>query len=233
MPPRNSRKTAPELPEVTPQDLPHDDTSSASDDLFVADILGTGPEDVFSEPTTNPDEIIDAEVVDDDTLKLQPFGSRQRQNNTKAKTGPPTGDEWLDFFSRIVIRFITEWYADMAFHGIDEDIVSEHDAAKLLLTQEERDTIARPFAEFANRNPYLRKHGRQIVAFADSFESMVILGQWFTRVNRLARKYKRMVHKPTVQGRSESNGDKQQGPAGNGHSSEPITGIGVFNPGSG
>lgn len=124
------------------------------------------------------------------------FGRRRRKNTSEPKKTAPDVDEWLDFFSRIVIRFMTEWYADYMFRGIDEDLITDNDAAKLALTEEERDTIGRPFAEFAYKNPYLKKHGRQIVAFSDSFESAVILGRWFTRVNRIAAKYRPEKRKP-------------------------------------
>jgi hypothetical protein len=139
-----------------------------------------------------------------------------------------------------VFRFITEWYVDFVFRGIDDELVSDADAVKLLLTEDERRVIARPFAEYANKNPYLRKHGRQIVAFADSFESLVILGQWFSRVNRLARKYSRISGKPPVtvtvkpEERRAPDVNFGESPSGNGHARPVIPdNLTVFNPGTG
>jgi hypothetical protein len=196
-------------------------------------------EPVFTEDevrgTRDPDKAIDDQVKpepDADNASLtRPWGSRNRKDDGKAKSGPPNADEWLDFFSRIVIRFVTEWYADWCFRGIDEDLVSDSDAEKLLLEEDERKVIARPFAEFANKNPYLRKHGREIVAFADSFESMVVLGKWFARVNRIARKYNKIVSKPVVPGRSEDVNHEQSQASQNGHAASPS--YTIINPGSG
>lgn len=184
---------------------------------------------------SNSGDVIPVPATSDDEPLNKGFGSRRRKNPTEPKTTPPNLDEWMDFFSRIVIRFLTEWYVDMMFRGIDEDIVSESDAAKLLLTDEERDSIARPFAEYANKNPFMRKHGRQIVAFADSFESIVMLGRWYMRVNRIARKYRPRkpvhTHVERMNG-ANSNGYNGQGAAGTTGGTIP-NGFGVYNPGSG
>lgn len=183
---------------------------------------------------SNSGDVIPVPAVDDEPLN-KGFGSRRRKNPTEPKTTPPNLDEWMDFFSRIVIRFLTEWYVDMMFRGIDEDIVTESDAAKLLLTEEERDSIARPFAEYANKNPFMRKHGRQIVAFADSFESIVMLGRWYMRVNRIARKYRPRkpvhTHVERMNG-ANNNGYNGQSTAGTTGGTIP-NGFGVYNPGSG
>ncbi len=251
MPPRatRTRKTVPARQEPeTETGIPAfllDDTDLAGSADIPLDILTAEPVFTDAEPTPTPDAgaAIDAEiatpVTDPDELNTKPFGKRNRKDEDKAKSTPPTADEWLDFFARIVFRFITEWYVDFVFRGIDDDLVSDHDAAKLLLTEDERRVIARPFAEYANKNPYLRKHGRQIVAFADSFESLVILGQWFSRVNRIARKYSKRVSKPTVNVRPEEKqdvnfGQSPQSTSGNGHTPRPdVSGLTVFNPGSG
>jgi hypothetical protein len=124
------------------------------------------------------------------------FGRRRRKNTGDPKKTAPDVDEWLDFFSRVVIRFATEWYVDYVFRGVSEDALSDVDAAKLALDPDDRDIIARPYAEFAYKNPFMKKHGRQIVAFSDSFESTVILGRFYMRVNRIARKYRPQERKP-------------------------------------
>jgi hypothetical protein len=167
------------------------------------------------------------------------FGRRRRKNPGDPKKTAPDTDEWMDFFSRIVIRFLTEWYVDWMFRGIGEDSVTDIDAAKLALTEDERDVIARPYAEFANKNPFLKKHGRQIVAFSDSFESTVILGKFFMRVNRIARKYKPQEKKPQrpsfrlhPEQENNHNGNRGQGQESAESTQGPIPdGYPIFNPG--
>lgn len=109
-----------------------------------------------------------------------------------AKTGPPNLDEWTDFFSRIVLRLASEWYISLAFRGIDEDFVSPEDIAKLSLTQNERQAISVPIAEFSNKSKFMRKHGRKMVSAAGTVDSLIILGAWASRVNRIARKYRKI-----------------------------------------
>lgn len=200
------------------------------------DILYGAPEYIIPEGTSeeSPGDAIDAEIISESMItpnsptmgKLieeesitKGFGRRRRKNTGDPKSSPPNTDEWMDFFSRIVIRFVTEWYVDAVFSGLDEDLVSEADAEKLILTEEERDTIARPFAEYANKNPFMKKHGRQIVAISDSFESIVILGRWFSRVNRVARKYK---PKKVVHGKADHGNERSSTPGPNGTSYGPV-----------
>lgn len=228
------------------------DSDAANYAAFIDDTPsdGTHPEIFFGDtpeiPQINPGDAIDSEISREPAVLPPPqdeesvtkgFGRRRRKNPSDPKATPPNVDEWMDFFSRIVIRFLTEWYVDMMFRGIDEDNISDKDAAKLLLTDDERDVIARPFAEYANKNPFMRKHGRQIVAFADSFESIVILGKWYSRVNRIARKYRpkpqkgQTVHATVTDMNGHShNGNSGPGTQGAANGNVP-TGFSVFNPG--
>lgn len=182
----------------------------------------------YAEPSDdNPGDIIDGELVADDE---KPLISPDRPRKEKPKPGPPTGDEWLDFFSRIALRFVTEWYVDnVAFRGIDEEDIAERDRSRLYLTKDERDTIAMPLAEYANKNPWTRKHGREIVSLASSFESLVILGTWFSRVNRIARKYRPQKRRPAKATVEHINGQNEypQDPSGG----RIPDGYGIFNPG--
>lgn len=255
MPPQRTRARAKAVPAITPQTeetgIPsflRDDTVSAASadiplDQLTAEPVFTSDAEPDSANTAEAGAAIDDAVTAErittlaDSINTSPFGSRNRKDEGKAKTTPPSADEWLDFFSRIVVRFITEWYVDAVFRKIDEDLVSDDDAAKLLLTEDERNVIARPFAEFANKNKLMRKHGRQIVAFADSFESVYILAQWFGRVNRIARKYGKIVNATTVRVKPEEKRDVNfgQSPQGNGNGQHrpDISGLSVFNPGTG
>jgi hypothetical protein len=216
---------------------------------------GTNPEEFYAPefitetdiPEARPGDAIDAAIEAEPTSskavqKPEPpithgFGNRRRKNPGEPKTRAPDADEWMDFFSRIVIRFGTEWYVDAMFRNIDEESVDAADAIKLLLTEEERDIIARPFAEYANKNPFLKKHGRQIVALSDSFESVVILSRWFSRVNRVARKYRpKKPAKAHVERLGEThNGNgrsREAGPTGPDYTNGLIpNGYSIFNPG--
>lgn len=154
------------------------------------------------------------------------------------RTGPPKVEEWQHFFSKIIIGTLTDFYVTAAFKGIDEDVLTEREAKSLVMTKNERDAIARPLAEFANKTPYLRKRGRLIVSSADSVESLVTLGMWFSRVNRIARKYRptRAQRPRTVRGHTDvSSGQGSPNPTANG--AEPGTRdfsqFSVYNPGSG
>lgn len=113
--------------------------------------------------------------------------------------GIPTPDEWLDFFSRIVIRTATDFAIEMAFRGIDEELLTEREVESIKLESDERDRIARPLAEFAYKNGYTRKHGREIIAAAGSIDAVLQLGLWYTRMSRIAIKYRRMTGGETAQ----------------------------------
>jgi len=152
------------------------------------------------------------------------------------RSGPPRVDEWQHFFSRIVIGTLTDFYVTIAFRGIDEDRLTEKETEMLIMRKEERDSIARPLAEFANKTPYLRKRGRLIVSSAASVESLVALGMWFSRVNRIARKYRANSRTRTVRGNANvSNGSNAHQANANGNGSSPAerTGFSIYNPGSG
>lgn len=214
-------------------------TGEVSSDGITSPEYGLFPEfqsDTSGPPKSNAGDIVDDAISEDtDTKPLIPVDKPSRD---KPKSGPPTGDEWLDFFSRVCLRFITEWYVEqVAFRGVDEDAVSDRDAAKLYLSKEERDTIAVPFAEYANKNPFMRKHGRQIVAFSGSFESLLILGTWFARVNRISRKYKPKHRRPVKAKVENLNGTNGQGASPEYGASGTLGGripegpYGIFNPG--
>jgi hypothetical protein len=129
------------------------------------------------------------------TAKKDDSGSGARD----AKSGPPSLDEWANFFGKIVLRVACNWYIQYAFRGIDEDMLTDREVERLAMTDEERKLISTPLAELSNKSKFMRKHGRTIVASGDAFNAMVVLGAWMSRVNRIAAKYKpRDPRKPTV-----------------------------------
>lgn len=125
----------------------------------------------------------------DDLEIADPTNRQDRKDNETPKAGPPRLDEWQDFFSRVLIKGLTERYVSWAFRGIDEELLTDREMQKLHLLKEERERIARPFSELANKAKFTRKHGRTIIGLSDSIDSVLALGMWFGRVNKIAEKY--------------------------------------------
>lgn len=151
-----------------------------------------------------------------------------------AKPGIPSIDEWMDFFSRIVLRVACDWYIEWAFRGVDENHLTDREIQRIQMTDEERQRIAVPFAEISHKSKFMRKHGRTIVASGGAFDAIVAIGTWTSRVNRIARK-----HKPNVvPGRvtpNERTGKSEPSPDGNGYSGANggriVDGVTIINPG--
>lgn len=165
----------------------------------------------FSAETVTPDvandwfgtsdssgDIVDGEIVDSGSRIKSDY---PEPSDRAAKSGVPNIDEWMGFFSRVVIRMSTDFYIDYAFRGIDEDMLSDREVERIKLSESERDRIARPFAEYSYKSKFMRKHGRMIIASADSIDAVLQLGMWFSRVNRIAGKYRRFAgQQPEHQG---------------------------------
>lgn len=124
------------------------------------------------------------------TLKA---GAQAASTTMPPKTGIPTVDEWYDFFSRVLLRACTDWLIDWTFRGIDENLLSDREVNSIKLTDEERGRIAKPLSEMAYKNRFLRRHGREIIATAGSIDAMLQLGLWYSRINRIALKYRRLA----------------------------------------
>lgn len=150
-------------------------------------------------PLISEGDVIDAEL--NSGLASTKPADRGRSSKSRAtrndddvprepKSGPPTIDEWSRFFSRVVLRTFCDVYINYATRGIDEDIFSERDLERLSMSDDERKLIATPFAEISNKSKFMRKHGRMIVASGDSFNALIVLGAWMSRVNRIASKYR-------------------------------------------
>lgn len=170
----------------------------------------------------NPGILIDEEIPEEKKPEILP-----ERTKTTPKSGAPTLDEWQNFFSRIVIRFLTDGYIAYAFRGIDENVLSDKDVQKLKMTKDERNRIAVPFAEYANKSPFARKHGRQVVAAVDSIESMATLAIWMGRVNRISRKYRPQKQQKTTGKAANDVGARQAESNGTGPNPGNIR---VFNP---
>lgn len=168
-----------------------DDDISLGDD--VVNLENANPFDV---PITQPLFAEDGDSVDDSRLHLP---TEEPPPPREAKASIPTIDEWQDFWSRIALRVACDYYIDMAFRGVDENAISDRDIERIRLKDDERMRIATPLAEFSHKNKFMRKHGRTIVASGGMFDALVTLGQWTSRVNRVARKYRpKTVHGKVV-----------------------------------
>jgi hypothetical protein len=169
--------------------------------------------------------------VDDSRLRQKPESPPPAR---EAKPGIPSLDEWLDFFSRIVLRVACDWYIEWAFHGVDENSLTDREIERIQLSEEERKRIAVPLAELSHKSKFMRKHGRTIVASGGAFDAIVALGTWTSRVNRIARK-----HKPkTMPGRVVPNertgqGESSEAPSGyaGANGGRIVDGVTIINPG--
>lgn len=163
------------------------DPAEAEENPWLARLSGNNPPPA--------DEVVDAEIVDDPNEKPQPSlkGDRGAIVDRPAKGGIPDVKEWMSFWSGTAIRLLTDFYIELAFSGVDEDIISPGDIQRIKLKIDERNRIARPFAEFSHKSKFMRKHGRSIIASGESIDAILMLGMWFARVNRIAWKYKRMM----------------------------------------
>lgn len=173
-------------------------------------ITETGDDIPFVEPTS-----VTPPAEPRSRRNAKPVESEADKPEREPKTGPPDITEWMDFFSKVVLRFICDWYVQWAFSGVDEDLLSDREIERIQLTGDERKRIARPFAELSYKSKLMRKHGRTIVASGGAFDALVTLGAWTSRVNRIARKYKRPNPRQARPGNERSgSGQPQQA---NGH----------------
>lgn len=213
-PPRNQGITQ-EAAEALGMEVP-DDISSETADLSELGYLQF-------EGSLQAGDIVDAEIVEE-PLYVTPeitvpkpaerekaAGGRIRREETTgprdAKTGPPSLDEWQKFFSRVLLKIITETYINWVFRGVEEDALSERDIERLLMTDDERKYISVPLAEISNKSRFMRRHGRMIVASGDAFNAFVVMAAWANRVNRIAAKYKpQSARVSETRLRSERNG---------------------------
>jgi hypothetical protein len=169
----------------------NDDTVSADDDTQVlfnlSDLqredIPADTFDFFDKP-----DIVDGVIVDEPgSSKLK--SDRPAPVDREASSGIPKIDDWMHFFSRVVLRLATDFYIDLAFRDIDEEVLTDREIQRIKLTDVERDRMARPFAEYSNKSKFMRKHGRMIIASADSIDAVLQIGMWVSRVNRIRAKY--------------------------------------------
>lgn len=171
--------------------------------------------------------IEDGDSIDSQAAIEAPKPSQRSRRNQRdpddgprdAKTGPPSVDEWTGFFSRVVLRVVCDVYVNYAFRGVEDDSITDRDLDRLTLTDDERKTVVVPFAELSNKSKFMRKHGRMIVASGDAFNSVVVMGAWMARVQRIANKYRTRPQTPkNVRLNSDVNGGSS---TASGNTAEP------------
>jgi hypothetical protein len=187
----------------------------------------------FDAPIGAPlfDEHETGDTIGDSRLKTEP---KEPPPPRDAKPGIPSLDEWMDFFSRIVLRVACDWYIEWAFRGVDEQTLTDREIERVQLTHEERQRIAVPLAELSHKSKLMRRHGRTIVASGGVFDAIVALGTWTSRVNRIARKHKprvvagRVANERTGQSEPPSDGGGYAGANGG----RIVDGVTIINPGT-
>jgi hypothetical protein len=146
-------------------------------------------------------------------------------------TAPPSASEWQDFFGGVVLRALTQGYLQLVlFRDIDESELTPRERELIELTKDDLRDIAAPMATMASKSKYARKHGRSVIAAAESYESVVDLFIWMRRVNKIARKHRKNEPTVTLQGTAED----VNGPvSGQDQPSGPVNSTGIFNRGTG
>jgi hypothetical protein len=197
------------------------------------------PDDVFNPPKPDPgpsgpkhakEAAKDGPKIDAEIKSTRLSEKPVPKEGDKPKAGPPTLEEWQDFFARIVFLTLAEWYVTWCFRGVPEDIISEEDLKRCTLSKEERQQIALPLSELANKSSVARKHGRQVIAFFESFEAIILIGMWMSKVHRIASKYRPRKEKRPVNVRVEQNAPPSNG-SGGAPGFDPN--VSIFNPGTG
>jgi len=169
----------------------------------LAEVSGTAPARTRKAPVTPP--IIDVPDIDDAPTPLREVAAKPEKTATaEPKSGPPSLNEWQDFFGRIVVKLLVDFYLFVVLGDIIDDL-SQAELKAILLSEEDLKEVAAPLAELANKSSFMRKHGRLLVASADSFESVMTLVLWMRRVNRIAKK-----HRPAQPNKRQRRAQQQQ-----------------------
>jgi len=134
-------------------------------------------------------DVVEGQIVDEPPTDRKLTSDRPAPLERDPSSGIPKITEWEHFFSKVVIRLATDYYIHQAFADIDEEELSDREIERIKLTDVERDRMARPFAEYSNKSKFMRKHGRMIIASADSIDSVIQIGMWVSRVNRIRAKH--------------------------------------------
>lgn len=166
--------------------------------------------------------------IDDSRLKQKPLPTPPPRDASKAI---PSIDEWMDFFSRIFLRVVCDWYISFAFRGIDEEVLSDREVDRLQLSDEERKRIAVPLAELSNKSKIMRRYGRTIVASGGGFDALITLGTWASRVNRIASRHRPKVANGRIMNERFGPGTQEADGTSGANGGRFADGVTIINPG--
>lgn len=107
------------------------------------------------------------------------------------KIGVPSLDEWQDFIGRFFLRTVTDGYLSLVLRDVEEDL-TPREREMIQLSKEDLKELSAPLAAFAAKSRLGKKHGRSLISAADSYESVIALVLWMRRVNKIAKKYRKM-----------------------------------------
>jgi hypothetical protein len=161
----------------------------------------------------------------------------ERLSEPEAKSGPPSLSEWQDFFGRFVIKLLVDGYLYLVLGDLLDELTPS-EAKQIQLSKEDMQELAAPLASLSNKSRFMKKHGRGIIAAADSYESIFTLLMWMRRVNRIAKRHRKMKQPQTMTVQPINTQDGVSDEVSNGYNSgqvngADIPGFSVFNPGSG
>jgi len=170
--------------------------------------------------------------------KPKPVEDLPKKDLSESGTGIPKVAEWEDFIGRILLRTLLNGYSAMILKDYP---LTDRERDDIFLSNEDLKDMAVPFATFANQNKFLRKNGRQIIAFSDSAEALLAMAIWLRRVNRIGKKYRPKHARPVVPSvdpnhrqETEQNGSSSNGRStGTNAESWDAFGPQIFNPGAG
>lgn len=105
-----------------------------------------------------------------------------------SRSTPPNIDEWKEFIGGKVLRLATDGYLSLMLKDFEDDL-TPRERKQIELTKEDLKDMAAPLAIQSNKSKFMRKHGRSMIAAADSYEAVIALVIWMRRVRRISRKY--------------------------------------------
>lgn len=151
----------------------------------------------------------------------------EKLKKENAKTGVPSLDEWQDFIGRFFLRTITDGYLSLVLRDVEDDL-TPREREMIALSKEDLKELSAPLASFAAKSKLGKKHGRNLISAADSYESVIALVLWMRRVNKIAKKYRKMrqpsqaQQATVIQGEAQHNGNPgtYEGP-GQGYNGAP------------
>lgn len=161
----------------------------------------------------------------------------ERLSEPEAKSGPPSLNEWQDFFGRFVIKLLVDGYLSLVLRDLIDELTPA-EAKQIQLSKEDMQDLASPLASMSNKSRFMKKHGRGIIALADSYESVLTLLMWMRRVNRISKRHRKMKQPQTMNVQPVRTQDGDGNEVADGYNSGQVNGVdlpgfSVFNPGSG